>query len=340
MSIENVTSLPEGDIPSVLLFWAPWHGASCEGGPVDSILKTLSPMFAGKLNFGRLEAEACHDLAEKLGVSVIPTVCFLDASNNLVEKIDGCDDAAEITQAVKRLASRSSSASPQSGNDTPSPVAIGTKPMSEEDLLNERLKNLIESSEVMLFMKGSPGAERCGFSRQIVELLREHHIAFGSFDILSDDNVRQGLKTYSDWPTYPQVYAKGELIGGLDILREMAEDGDVAAQLHVSPAATPQTLEERLKELINRQRIVLFMKGLPSAPKCGFSRQIVEILDKHSAAYDAFNILEDDEVRQGLKTYSDWPTFPQLYIDGDLVGGLDIVKEMEDGGDLDDMLKG
>ena len=82
------------------------------------------------------------------------------------------------------------------------------------------------------------------------------------------------------------------------------------------------------------------MKGLPSAPKCGFSRQIVEILDKHSAAYDAFNTLEDNEVRQGLKTYSDWPTFPQLYIDGDLVGGLDIVKEMEDGGDLDDMLKG
>jgi len=335
MSIENVTSLPNGDIPSVLLFWAPWHGASCEGGPVDSILKTLSPMFTGKLYFGRVEAEACHDIAEQLGVSVIPTICFLDASNNLLEKIDGCDDAAEITQAVKRLASRSSSSSHPTAAS-----AVENKPMSEEDLLNERLKNLIESSEVMLFMKGSPGAERCGFSRQTVELLREHRIAFGSFDILSDEDVRQGLKKYSDWPTYPQIYAKGELIGGLDILKEMAEDGDVAAQLHVKPDAKAQTLEERLKELINKQRVVLFMKGLPSAPKCGFSRQIVEILDKHSAAYDAFNILEDEEVRQGLKTYSDWPTFPQLYIDGDLVGGLDIVKEMEDGGELDDMLKG
>ena len=61
---------------------------------------------------------------------------------------------------------------------------------------------------------------------------------------------------------------------------------------------------------------------LPSAPRCGFSRQIVEMLDEEGASYDSFNILEDEEVRQGLKTYSDWPTYPQLYVDGDLIGGL------------------
>lgn len=292
-------------------------------------------MFAGKLNFGRVEAEACHELVEELGVSVIPTLCLLDSSNQLIEKIDGCDDAAEITQAVKRLVAQSSA----SFQPTTLP-AVQKKAISEEDLLNDRLGNLINSSEVMLFMKGVPSAPRCGFSRQTVEILEDNKIAFGSFDILSDEDVRQGLKKYSDWPTYPQIYAKGELIGGLDILKEMMEDGDLAAQLHVSPSAKPQTLEERLKELISRQRIVLFMKGLPSAPKCGFSRQIVEILEKHNAVYDAFNILEDDEVRQGLKTYSDWPTFPQLYIDGDLIGGLDIVKEMEEGDELDDLLRG
>lgn len=85
---------------------------------------------------------------------------------------------------------------------------------------------------------------------------------------------------------------------------------------------------------------MLFMKGIPSSPKCGFSRQIVEILDSYNVSYDAFNILEDEEVRQGLKEYSDWPTYPQLYVEGDLVGGLDIVKEMEDGGDLKELLTG
>ena len=85
---------------------------------------------------------------------------------------------------------------------------------------------------------------------------------------------------------------------------------------------------------------MLFMKGIPSSPKCGFSRQIVDILDSYSVSYDAFNILEDDEVRQGLKVYSDWPTYPQLYVEGDLVGGLDIVEEMVESGDLEELLKG
>ncbi|MDB4430365.1 Grx4 family monothiol glutaredoxin [bacterium] len=95
-----------------------------------------------------------------------------------------------------------------------------------------------------------------------------------------------------------------------------------------------------MKQLINRHRIMLFMKGIPSSPKCGFSRQIVDILDSFNVSYDAFNILEDDEVRQGLKVYSDWPTYPQLYVEGDLVGGLDIIEEMVDSGDLEDLLKG
>ena len=72
---------------------------------------------------------------------------------------------------------------------------------------------------------------------------------------------------------------------------------------------------------------MLFMKGTPSAPQCGFSRQLVSILRENSVRYGFFNILADDEVRQGLKEFSDWPTFPQLYLDGELVGGLDIVRE-------------
>ena len=84
----------------------------------------------------------------------------------------------------------------------------------------------------MLFMKGIPTAPRCGFSRQAVELLETHKVPFGSFDILSDDTVRQGLKKHSNWPTYPQIYVHGELIGGLDILKEIiseeVNDDDIA----------------------------------------------------------------------------------------------------------------
>lgn len=82
------------------------------------------------------------------------------------------------------------------------------------------------------------------------------------------------------------------------------------------------------------------MKGLPSAPRCGFSRQIVELLDNENISYDSFDILQDETVREGLKQFSDWPTFPQLYVNGDLVGGLDIVMELkeENGGSLKEAL--
>ncbi|KAJ2968748.1 hypothetical protein NUW58_g10153 [Xylaria curta] len=72
---------------------------------------------------------------------------------------------------------------------------------------------------------------------------------------------------------------------------------------------------------------MLFIKGTPSAPQCGFSRQLVGLLRERSVKYGFFNILADDEVRQGLKEFADWPTYPQLWMDGELVGGLDIIKE-------------
>ena len=195
--------------------------------------------------------------------------------------------------------------------------------------------------------KGTPSAPKCGFSRQAVELLQEEKIPFGSFDILSDDAVRQGLKQYSDWPTYPQLYVKGELMGGLDIMKEMIDEqaslenglGLTAVDMATSVDEKPtQTLEDRLKALINQNRVMLFMKGLPSGPRCGFSRQMVQLLEDEGISYGSFDILTDNTVREGLKQYSDWPTYPQLYVNGELIGGLDIVKEMKDDGSLKDAL--
>lgn len=97
--------------------------------------------------------------------------------------------------------------------------------------LRARLERLVNYAPVMLFMKGTPDAPRCGFSRQMVELLRSVGAKFSSFDILTDESVRQGLKEYSNWPTYPQLYVKGKLIGGLDIARELHEQGELQQTL-------------------------------------------------------------------------------------------------------------
>ena len=83
----------------------------------------------------------------------------------------------------------------------------------------------------MLFMKGTPDVPRCGFSSKVVDALKKEGISFGSFDILSDEEVRQGLKTYSNWPTFPQLYYKGELIGGSDIILELYNNGELKSTL-------------------------------------------------------------------------------------------------------------
>lgn len=90
-----------------------------------------------------------------------------------------------------------------------------------------KLHELVNSKKIMLFMKGSPEEPRCGFSRKVVNVLKEQGVEFGSFDILSDETIRQGMKTFSNWPTFPQLYVEGELLGGCDIVLEMNENGEL-----------------------------------------------------------------------------------------------------------------
>lgn len=100
------------------------------------------------------------------------------------------------------------------------------------------------------------------------------------------------------------------------------------------------TLRDRLEGLIQQSRVVLFMKGNKMFPQCGFSAHVLGILKESGVPFETFNILQDPEVRQGLKEYSNWPTFPQLYVDGQLIGGADIVSELSAQGELQRILQG
>lgn len=200
--------------------------------------------------------------------------------------------------------------------------------------LTARLESLINSSPVMLFMKGKPDEPKCGFSRKVVEILRQEKVEFQSFDILSDEEVRQGLKVYSNWSSYPQLYIKGELIGGSDIVLDMQKSGELNKVLSEKGIERKESLEDRLKNLIGSSPVMLFMKGTPDAPRCGFSSKVVNALKEEGITFGSFDILTDDEVRQGLKAFSNWPTFPQLYYKGELIGGCDIVLDLKNGGEL------
>lgn len=159
--------------------------------------------------------------------------------HTLLARIVGADSRS-LTEAIGKYVSPQRSTTPLKSTAAPPPAA------KKEDTQEERLRGLMNQSKVVLFMKGSPDTPRCGFSRKICGLLRENKIEFSYFDILTDESVRQGglvllsmltlrgliivasgLKTLNNWPTFPQLIINGELVGGLDIVQEMAESGEL-----------------------------------------------------------------------------------------------------------------
>ena len=93
--------------------------------------------------------------------------------------------------------------------------------------IKEKIKNLIDSNDVCLFMKGTPDSPQCGFSMAVSNVLKHLKVNYNGVNVLDDENLRQGIKEFSDWPTIPQLYIKGEFIGGCDIVKEMFEKGEL-----------------------------------------------------------------------------------------------------------------
>jgi len=99
------------------------------------------------------------------------------------------------------------------------------------------------------------------------------------------------------------------------------------------------TTSEDIGNLVKKNKVVVFMKGVPEEPKCGFSNAVVQIMRMHGVKYDAYDVLADETLRQGIKDFSNWPTIPQVFINGDFVGGCDIMLQMHQNGELIEELK-
>jgi monothiol glutaredoxin len=120
-------------------------------------------------------------------------------------------------------------------------------------------------------------------------------------------------------------------------------DGLMPARRVLSQGAVPQkeanmSIEQFIDNEVKSNDVVLFMKGTPQFPQCGFSGQVVQILDHVGVGYKGLNVLESADLRNGIKTYSNWPTIPQLYVKGEFVGGCDIIREMFQAGELQQLL--
>ncbi|OBA18017.1 glutaredoxin [Metschnikowia bicuspidata var. bicuspidata NRRL YB-4993] len=224
-SEDQLTNLTTADPTRLvaLYFHTPW-AAPCQ--TMNSVMKTLAQANP-EVAFLSINADDQLDISELFEVSAVPYI-ILTRNQTILMELSGADPK-EFIAALKQFGGSSSSSATSAelaaGNSGDAPVATPKEkeePTAEE--LEERLKKLTSAAPVMLFMKGAPSAPQCGFSRQIVAMLRENQVRFGFFDILKDDVVRQGLKAFSDWPTFPQLYINGEFQGGLDIIKELLEE--------------------------------------------------------------------------------------------------------------------
>ena len=232
--VAKLTESASLDCLIALYFHTPWAEPCQQMGQAFSALAALQGDSAKSL-FIAIDAEECPEVSEKYEVSAVPYTVLTNKAGEAVGTVEGGDVAAlrdlfgkhlpspaaanhHLSATVIPPAQQTVKPVPQSVPDAPEATANGEGADVEEEPLNERLQKLINAAPVMLFMKGTPAAPQCGFSRQVVGLLRERNVRYGFFNILADDDVRQGLKEFSNWPTYPQLYLKGELIGGLDIV--------------------------------------------------------------------------------------------------------------------------
>ncbi|KAL4885216.1 thioredoxin-like protein [Aspergillus karnatakaensis] len=256
----HLASLPPSTL-IVLYFHAPWAAPCAQMRAVLSALASQYPVTSPPtVSFISVNAEELPDISEEYDVTAVPYVVLLK-DNNILESISG-SEATRVRDAVERYAGSGSGSTGANGSSNTIPPALTAVPREDapttatqapvsggaaapaltpeqtKEALWARLTELVKAAPVMLFMKGTPSAPQCGFSRQLVGILRERSVKYGFFNILADEDVRQGLKEFADWPTFPQLWVNGELVGGLDIVKEELEnDPDFFNSFSVNKAA-------------------------------------------------------------------------------------------------------
>ena len=257
----HLSSLPPSTL-LVLSFHTPWAAPCKQMHTVLSALASTYPVTSPPtISFVSINAEELPDISEKYDVTAVPFLVLV-REEKVLESLSG-SDATKVRDLVERYAGAGPTAGGAAGGKSAIPPVLNAVPRKEEDgdagalppattssasapvskeELFARLADLVKAAPVMLFMKGTPSSPQCGFSRQLVGLLRENGVKYGFFNILADEDVRQGLKEFADWPTFPQLWVKGELIGGLDIVSSHIH------QLYILPSILLLSLFQRLGE--------------------------------------------------------------------------------------------
>merc|ERR1712154_49756 len=194
------------------------------GEPCKQIKSVISELSVDhkELQFYSIDAEEFETLTAKFNVNAVPTI-ILSKNKKETKRLEA-ESVPNTVDAIKQFAKHSQTASSLKQNKNQN-----KNEQNEEsaEQLNARIAKLIAAAPIMLFMKGTPEEPKCKFSRECIAIFKKEKVSkFGYFNILNDPAVRSGIKLYSNWKTFPQLYINNELIGGLDVIKEKIEDGE------------------------------------------------------------------------------------------------------------------
>ncbi|GKT42295.1 monothiol glutaredoxin-3 [Colletotrichum spaethianum] len=224
---KHIASTPPSTL-HIISFHAPWAAPCAQMATVLATLASEYPVTSPpQTSWVSINAEELSEISETYNVTAVPFLVLL-RNGQVLETVSG-SSAVKVRNAIETHAKKPAAGATstvngnqgvENGPSAAVPVEEAVDPAKAKEELFKRLADLVKAAPVMLFMKGTPSSPQCGFSRQLVAILREHSVKYGFFNILADDEVRQGLKEYAEWPTYPQLWVDGELVGGLDIVKE------------------------------------------------------------------------------------------------------------------------
>ncbi|KAK2065119.1 glutaredoxin [Colletotrichum caudatum] len=221
---KHIASTPPSTL-HIISFHAPWAAPCAQMATVLATLASEYPVTSPpQTSWVSINAEELSEISETYNVTAVPFLVLL-RNGQVLETVSG-SSAIKVRNAIETHAKKPATSTAngtqgvENGPSAAAPAEEAVDPVKAKEELFKRLADLVKAAPVMLFMKGTPSSPQCGFSRQLVALLREHSVKYGFFNILADDEVRQGLKEFAEWPTYPQLWVDGELVGGLDIVKE------------------------------------------------------------------------------------------------------------------------
>eukprot|EP01024_Parvocaulis_polyphysoides_P040127 TRINITY_DN36467_c0_g1_i1.p2 TRINITY_DN36467_c0_g1~~TRINITY_DN36467_c0_g1_i1.p2 ORF type:complete len:341 (-),score=62.72 TRINITY_DN36467_c0_g1_i1:131-1153(-) len=279
--------------------------------------------------FLKVDAEKFEDVIVRFEVPSVPSF-LLFKNGRVVDKILG-PNAMDLTDSLAgNFDELQNGISHNSGQDEGEENGIETK---LTDKIRKRIIAYLANNPITVFMKGTPKNPKTNFDRRLINVLKLDEIDFWHYDILQDDDFAEGLKEFSHWPVFPQLWVDRELLGGCDVILEMRETGELDQKIQACQQKVANHPKTKLNKLLKQNSVILFTKTDSSS----FSTsRVANGLEEEGIDFEEVELSGEEDLQKLIKNISSWPVFPQLFVRGQFIGGKDVLLELKSSGELGD----